>query len=96
MQWDTDAKDPSKLAISKAFHSDINDAVLYAWRECKHYFYEAPSETPKRDSNEWMALQEQKEAEAMERAQENAENGDLTDVNDWSDLGIGGDYDDDF
>lgn len=65
IQWDRTT--PGKLKVSDIFHSDIADAALYAWREGKHYAYEMRKEMPHRDSNEYMDLLEQREAEAMER-----------------------------
>lgn len=35
VSWDY--SNPDKLKISDTYHSDITDAVLYAWREAKHY-----------------------------------------------------------
>lgn len=37
--WDYD--DPQKPRISDAVHTDIGDAVLYAWRAARHYLAEA-------------------------------------------------------
>jgi len=36
IQWDIVEKE--RRTISDTFHSDIADAVLYAWRECNHFF----------------------------------------------------------
>jgi PBSX family phage terminase large subunit len=38
VQWDIIEKD--RRTISKGFHSDITDAVLYSWRWCNHHFNE--------------------------------------------------------
>lgn len=62
--WNYD--DPQKPQISDKYHTDVGDAVLYAWRECRHYMGERPAEKPKRDSEAWMRAQEEAEAEAME------------------------------
>lgn len=62
--WDYD--DPAKPKISDKYHTDIGDAVLYAWRECRHYMGERPVEGPKRDTDAWMRAQEEREAEAMD------------------------------
>jgi hypothetical protein len=35
VQWDMD--DKHRLKVSNTYHSDITDAVLYAWRECYHF-----------------------------------------------------------
>jgi len=53
--------------VSDAYHSDINDAVLYGWRECKHYIGSmADSRPPARNTKEYMDQIEAKEAEQME------------------------------
>jgi hypothetical protein len=39
VQWDIIEKE--RRTISKTFHSDITDSVLYAWRWC-HHFYNEP------------------------------------------------------
>lgn len=94
-QWDW--SDPVKPKISDIYHTDIGDAVLYAWRECRHYFYEAPKPTMRHDSNEFMLALEEREADAMQQRKENEQNGELTDVNSWADLGIDdNDWADDF
>lgn len=66
VQWDRDVEDPTKIQISKSFHSDICDAVLYAWRECKHYFKIEHEVKIDKNSNEFMDALEAKEAEKME------------------------------
>lgn len=65
--WDWD--DPLKPKISDKYHTDIGDAVLYAWREAKHYVPKTAKLQHKRDSVEWLEAQEAKEAEEMENAQ---------------------------
>ena len=68
VQWDKDSKlrNPEKPKISDTYHSDICDAVLYAWRDCRHYLSEKPIERPKQDTNEYMKELETKEAEDCE------------------------------
>ena len=75
VQWDKDSKirNPEKPKISDTYHSDICDAVLYAWRECRHYLSEKPEKRPKRDSEEYMDELEMKEAMDMERKKEDPE-----------------------
>lgn len=34
-QWDK--SNPEYPIVSRAYHSDIHDAALYAWKECRHY-----------------------------------------------------------
>jgi hypothetical protein len=82
VQWDYD--NPEKPEISDAYHSDITDAVLYAWRECKHYIKaDKDFKPPQKDSIAYMQLLEDKEAEAMERKMsgmdeaDNIDDGDL-------------------
>lgn len=42
VEWDK--SNPEKPVISDRFHSDICDAVLYAYRESLHYLHEPPEE----------------------------------------------------
>ena len=72
VQWDKDSKirNPEKPKISDTYHSDICDAVLYAWRECKHYLSEKPAKIPVEGTNDYMKELEKKEAEEMERKKE--------------------------
>lgn len=66
VQWDRSNEDPTKLVISKSFHSDICDAVLYAWRECRHYYKNENTVLPAPNTDAYMDLLEQKEADALE------------------------------
>lgn len=50
VEWDDSY---NKRVISTAFHSDILDAFLYAWRECYHYLYEGVDLAPRRGSPEY-------------------------------------------
>ncbi len=69
VQWDKSTYD--KLKISDTFHSDVTDACLYAWRECKNYFkLEKGLIAPAYNSDEYGNYLEQL---AMEKAQ-NSEN----------------------
>lgn len=74
VQWDRDPEDPSKLVISKSFHSDICDAVLYAWRECIHYIKQDFVQKPHRNTDAFMEAMEAKEAEEMEMKTQGHEN----------------------
>lgn len=65
-EWDR--SNPDKLKISDRFHSDIHDAALYAWRECKHYFWVAEPVKPHQNSNEFMDAIEEKLAMELENA----------------------------
>jgi hypothetical protein len=61
LQWDKTNKD--KWKEDSSFHSDIADAVLYAWREAKHFAYEKKADKFAVHSDEYMDEYEQKEAE---------------------------------
>lgn len=92
VQWNW--KDPAKPKISDSYHTDVGDAVLYGWRDCKHYFYTPPIPKNAPNTDAYMKELEEREAEAMEMAK-NSDN-DLTDVQNWADLGIEEDLIDDF
>lgn len=64
VQWDR--SNPHKPRISDIYHTDIGDAVLYAWRECKHYLSEKPQERIKSGTTEWMNRLEEEMAEKVE------------------------------
>jgi hypothetical protein len=49
IQWDVMKKE--KRTVSDSFHSDIADAVLYAWRECLHFSSES-NEKPRYSDKE--------------------------------------------
>jgi hypothetical protein len=92
VQWDY--SNPERPTISTGYHTDIGDAVLYAWRECKH-FYEKVVAPPPPTQSEYMQSLEEKEAEAMEAQKRGG--GGFTDVNSYDDLYISdNDYFDDF
>jgi len=65
-----DRSDKEKLKISTIYHSDIMDAVLYAYRECRHYYKEDVRITHGINSNEFMDELERKEAESLQRKEE--------------------------
>jgi|TARA_R100000458_G_C8017750_1_gene78887 hypothetical protein len=64
VQWDKDSKirNPERPKVSDTYHSDICDAVLYAWRECRHYLSEKPEEKIKEGTDAYMKELEMKEA----------------------------------
>jgi hypothetical protein len=68
VQWDKDSRirNPERPKISDTYHSDICDAVLYAWRECRHYLSEKPEVKPKDGTNAYMKELEMKEASECE------------------------------
>lgn len=89
-QWDYAS--PERPVVSRSYHSDIHDAVLYAWRECKH-FYELDAKPKPLSANEELLAQEAAEAEALAAKARGDE--DFTDVQSYADLGIS-DFDDFF
>jgi len=65
VQWDRST--PGKLAVSDRYHSDICDAVLYAWRECRHYIKENNTVVPGKFNDKYGDFLEQK---LMDKAEE--------------------------
>jgi len=62
-----DRSDPTKLRVSDIYHTDIGDAVLYAWRHCKHYIEaEGILKVPHKQTQAYMDMLEQQEADAVE------------------------------
>ena len=66
-----------KLVISDRYHSDICDAVLYAFRESLHWLHEPPEKLLVPGTPEWAQAEEQameefalQQAEAEEREAE--------------------------
>ena len=68
VQWDKDSKirNPERPKISDTYHSDICDAVLYAWRECRHYLSEKPKPQTIVNTDAYMKELESKEAAECE------------------------------
>ncbi len=58
VEIDWDKSTPDKVKVSDKFHSDIIDAVLYAFRESPAYAYEPPPDKPKPGTKEWAEQQE--------------------------------------
>lgn len=73
--WDKDSiiRNPEKPKVSDTYHSDINDAVLYAWRECRHYLSEKPKPKEIIGTDAYMDELEAKEAMEMQRMQDDPE-----------------------
>lgn len=57
VQIDWDKSTPDKVVIRKKPHSDIIDAVLYAFKESPAFTYEAPKKAPARGTKEWAEAQ---------------------------------------
>lgn len=74
VEWDHDKSTPDRLVISDRFHSDICDAVTYAFTEAYHYSYEPRAKEPEYGSKAWSDAQAeemfQKELERCTQKQE--------------------------
>ena len=53
VEWDLDKSTPDRKVISKRFHSDICESVLYAWRESYSYTYSPDPVLPKQGTEAW-------------------------------------------
>jgi hypothetical protein len=74
VEWDWDKSTPDKKVISDRYHSDICEAVLYAWRESYSFTYQKPQQEPEFGSVEWSLKESEKMFEAeLERAERAAE-----------------------
>lgn len=58
LEWDKDKTEPDKLAIKDTFHSDICDAVLYAFREAYHWTHKEEPKAPALYTDRWYQQQE--------------------------------------
>ena len=83
LEWDREDPSPDKLKIKDTFHSDICDAVLYAFREAYHWAFEPKPEPIKPYTDRW-AKQQQDDMwqQAWDRQRELEENMDYLQVND--------------
>lgn len=69
IEWDYDKSTPDKMVIKRDPHSDIFDAVLYAYRESLHWLSEPLK--PKIDPNKnWAEYNEKAMYEAMEKREQ--------------------------
>lgn len=80
VEWDKEKSTNDKLVVSDRFHSDICDAVLYAYRESLHWLHETAKREPLPGTPEWYAKEEAEMEEyqieiglAEQQAQEEAE-----------------------
>lgn len=64
VEIDRDKSTPDKIKVSNRFHSDIIDAVLYAFKFSPAYTYVAPKPKPVIGSREWAEAQSQEMWEA--------------------------------
>lgn len=67
VEWDK--SNPEKPEISDRFHSDICDAVLYAWRRSLAWLHEPKKpEGPARNTPEWLAAEAKRQQREVEEA----------------------------
>lgn len=59
VEWDKEKSTNDKLVISDRYHSDICDAVLYAFRESLHWLHEPNKDPPPDEEDELEKLQEE-------------------------------------
>lgn len=84
VEWDWDHSTPDKKVISKKFHSDICEAVLYAWRESYSYTYRAPKEEAEFGTLAWSNKEsEEMFANALDRLEKDQELLDKPDEPEW-------------
>ncbi len=79
VEFDRDKSNGDRMVISEAYHSDICDAVLYAFRESQHWLHEPAIVLPKVGSKEWQAAQETAIIVDLEQALRH----DKDDPNEW-------------
>lgn len=78
VQIDQDKTTPDRLVVKKGFHSDIIDAVLYAFVASPAFSYEKPVDKPAYRSREWFEQEEmqmERDTEERLKAEEKAEKG---------------------
>lgn len=68
IEWDYDKSTPDKRVIKDEPHSDICDAVLYAYREALHWLSDKPRDPINiKDQSQWLKHTEKLMDEALER-----------------------------
>lgn len=73
VQIDWEKSTPSKIVVKKHPHSDIIDAVLYAFKESPAYTYAPPPVKPKPGTDAWFAAQEDEIEERLLSMAENSQ-----------------------
>jgi hypothetical protein len=66
VEVDWDKSTPDRIRVSDKYHSDIIDAVLYAFKESPAFTYTPPEDKPKPGTREWAEQQEQDMFEAAQ------------------------------
>lgn len=84
VEIDRDKTTPDRVVVSSKYHSDIIDAVLYAFKESPAFTYQKPVEAPKYGSKEWADKQTnemfERELESLQKSQEM----DKWSIDDWN------------
>lgn len=74
VQIDWDKSSPNKIVVKKKPHSDIIDAVIYAYKESPAFTYRKPPEKPKWGSEDWAKAENDRmfeaELEGLQKANE--------------------------
>lgn len=70
VEIDKDKTTPDKIKVSSKYHSDIIDAVLYAFKESPAFAYTPPEVKPEFGSKQWA---DKEQAKMWEKAQEHFE-----------------------
>ncbi len=83
VEWDRDVTNPDKLKVSEGYHSDICDAVLYAFRESLHWLSDAAPIKLIPLTPPWYQKQIQEMEEAALRQLESEKADDM-----WPDMGM--------
>lgn len=65
LEIDYEKSTPERLVVKKSFHSDIIDAVIYAFKESPAFTYQVPKVVPAFGSKEWAAEQVDEMEEAL-------------------------------
>jgi hypothetical protein len=76
VEWDRDTTNPEKPKIKDTFHSDICDAVLYAFREAYHWTYKEAEAPIKPYTERWYSNEQEmmwKQAWERQKAAEHEE-----------------------
>lgn len=74
VEWDWDKSTPDRKVISDRFHSDICEAVLYAWRESYSFTNKAKAEEPTYGTAAWSSSEADKMFQhEVDRAEAQAE-----------------------
>jgi hypothetical protein len=86
VEWDRDKSTGDRLVVSDRFHSDITDAVLYAFRESLHFLSEPTIAKIRPGTVEWQKQQEEEMEEAAIKMMEATKKDSFNPGADGSDL----------